>query len=121
MSFIHMVGMICPPEKEEKFNQWYNEKHVPALMKFNGVKRAIRYRMAAKTPAGETQSALTVAKESYPKFLAVYEFGDQQSFQRYEKSPEHAAVREDWLAAKDDLGAEIFWRVQYESIRAWER
>jgi len=29
---IHLIGLNCRPDQDEKFNRWYNENHVPELM-----------------------------------------------------------------------------------------
>ena len=44
-SVIHIVGMHCRPDQEEKLNKWYNERHIPDLLKFKGVKRITRDRI----------------------------------------------------------------------------
>ena len=43
---IKVIEMECPPEIEEGWNAWYNEKHVPQVLKFKGFKRAARYKIA---------------------------------------------------------------------------
>ena len=123
MSVINIVGTICFPEKEERFNQWYNEKHVPTLMKFTGIKRATRYRLvsAPKGAQGVNPLSAETGKEGYPKYLAIYEFEDDEAFERYEGSPEAAAAREDWFSAKEEIAAEMLWRVQYESMKTWAK
>ena len=62
-----------------------------------------------------------MGKEGYPKYLAIYEFEDLKTFERYEESPEAAAAREEWFSAKGEIGAEILWRVQYQSMKVWKR
>ena len=32
---IKVIEMQCPPELEEGWNTWYNEKHVPQVLKFS--------------------------------------------------------------------------------------
>ncbi len=52
-----MVWMDVPADKEEEFNRWYNEEHLPELMEIPGVLNAARYE----------------AVRSGPKHLACYE------------------------------------------------
>ncbi|MCH7621341.1 MAG: hypothetical protein IH870_05525 [Chloroflexi bacterium] len=52
-----MVWMDVPADKEEEFNQWYNEEHLPELLAIPGVLNAARYE----------------AVSSGPKHLACYE------------------------------------------------
>jgi len=39
---LSIVASECSPEVEVKFNQWYNDVHVPMLMKYDGLKKASR-------------------------------------------------------------------------------
>ena len=52
-----MVWVDVPADKEEEFNRWYNEEHIPELTAIPGVLNAARYE----------------AVRSGPKHLAVYE------------------------------------------------
>jgi len=52
-----MVWMDVPADKEEEFNHWYNEEHLPELLAIPGVLNAARYE----------------AVTSGPKHLACYE------------------------------------------------
>ena len=52
-----MVWMDVPADKEEEFNHWYNEEHLPELLAIPGVLNAARYE----------------AVLSGPKHLACYE------------------------------------------------
>ncbi len=52
-----IVQMDVEPEWEEEFNRWYNEEHLPDLLKVPGFFGARRF----------------VAEEGQPKYLAFYE------------------------------------------------
>ncbi len=69
----------CQPEVEEKFNKWYDEIHIPLLLKFKGITEVTRYKLMTET-------------EEYPKYLAIYTFESQSAFEAYETSPELAAA-----------------------------
>ena len=105
---INIVGTRCRPEDEEKFNKWYEEVHVPLLLRFKGLKAVTRYKITSEA-------------EEYPKYLAIYKFDSQEAFQAYETSPELAAAREEMRETWKERGYEIKWRVQYESMKTWER
>jgi len=51
------VGLEPEPAYEEEYNAWYNDEHIPFLIKVPGVLRARRFR----------------ALEGSPRYLAVYE------------------------------------------------
>jgi hypothetical protein len=122
MSIINIVGTVCFPDKEERFNQWYNEKHIPDLMKFKGIKKVTRYKMigAAEGPR-EHPLPPVGAKDGYPKYIAIYEFEDLETFEKYDHSSEAAAARRDGDAETKEIGVQHFWRVQYETIKVWKQ
>jgi uncharacterized protein (TIGR02118 family) len=105
---IYLVASQCHPEDEEKFNTWYNEIHIPLLLKFGGIKKATRYKIVNEA-------------EEYPKYLAIYEFKSQKAYEAYTTSPERAAAMEDLEETWEERGFEIKWRVCYEPIKTWER
>jgi hypothetical protein len=73
------VGLEPEPAYEEEYNAWYNDEHIPFLIKVPGVLRARRFR----------------ALEGGPKYLAVYELtepGVRQS------APFSAAADTPWSA-----------------------
>ena len=106
---IHVVATQCRPEDEEKLNTWYDEIHIPLLLKFKGLKKATRYKIIYET-------------EEYPKYLAIYEFESQEAFEAYETSSElAAAIKEEHEETWKDSKYEMVWRVQYEPTRTWER
>jgi len=52
-----LVMMEIKPEREEEFNRWYNEEHVPERLAIPGFTNARRFK----------------AVEGAPKYLALYE------------------------------------------------
>ena len=52
-----LVMMEIKPEREEEFNRWYNEEHVPERLAIPGFRKARRFK----------------AVEGEPKYLALYE------------------------------------------------
>ena len=55
--YLYVVRMDVDPEKEKQFNEWYNEEHIPALLKVPGVIGAYRY----------------TSLDGTPKYTAIYE------------------------------------------------
>ena len=105
---INVVATQCKPEEERKFNEWYDEIHIPMLLKFKGITEVTRYKIIGKSP-------------EYPKYMAIYEFESQSAFEAYQTSPELAAAREEMKGTWEGQEFEIRWRVQYEPIKTWER
>ena len=102
---LNIVTTQCKPEEEERFNKWYNEVHVPMLLKFGRIRHAGRYKVISE-------------KTALPRYIALYWFPSYQDFEEFEKSPELAAaikeMIESWGRRIDTLT-----RVQYEIIKEW--
>jgi antibiotic biosynthesis monooxygenase (ABM) superfamily enzyme len=110
---IDIVGISCPPKSDRDFNKWYEEKHIPARVKFKGLTGAIRYQLA-----GFTESATV---NEYPRFLTACKFKDLATFTAWNAGPE---LREGFEGAAElfaRLGVDLLWRVQYESIKTWKK
>jgi len=105
---INIIATHCRPEVEEKFNRWYDEIHIPLLLKFKGIKEVTRYKIINET-------------EEYPTYLTVYEFESQKAYEAFTTSPEYAAARKEMSETWKEGGFEIKWRVQYEPIKTWKR
>jgi len=105
---IYVVATQCQSEAEGKFNKWYNEVHIPLLLKFKGLKEVARYRIIKEI-------------EESPRYLAIYEFENQKDYEAFESSPQLTAAREELKESWKDGGFEIEWRAQYEAIKTWQR
>ncbi|OGO21850.1 MAG: hypothetical protein A2Z28_01845 [Chloroflexi bacterium RBG_16_51_9] len=105
---INVVATQCKPEDEEKFNKWYNEVHIPMIMKFKGVSEVTRYKLPKDS-------------EEYPKYLAIYTFDNADAFKAFGTCPEMAAVQAEMKETWKDGMFTIKWRVQYETIQNWKR
>ncbi len=105
-AIIYMVGVECKPQYEEEFNIWYDETHIPLLLKFKGLKRVSRYK-------------LSNGKGGYPAYLAVYEFSSREIFEEYVNSPERAAAIEEMRSRWNAGEWEIQWQTHYELLRRW--
>jgi uncharacterized protein (TIGR02118 family) len=102
---INIVTTECLPQDEARFNRWYNEVHIPMLMKCPGVKGAARYKV-------------TGGNSHKPRFIAVYYFDSRQAFENYKNSPQFAAAIEE-MNQSWPQGIEIVSRVQHELIQEW--
>ena len=100
---IIMGGVDCPPELEAKFNKWYDEVHIPILLRTGEIERVTRYKRVGDD-------------ENYPNHLIVYELKDQQAYERYENSPEKAEAVAEMKQTWSSGGARRRWRVLYEVI-----
>ena len=105
---INMIATRCRPEDEEEFNKWYDEIHIPLLLKFKGMKGVTRYKIVKET-------------EEYPTYLTIYNFESQEAYEAYTNSPEYAAAREEMNETWKGREFDIVWRVQYKPLKTWQR
>jgi hypothetical protein len=111
---INIMGMSCSAEGQEKFNKWYNEKHVPDLLKCKAVKKVTRYKLI--NAAGAVPNTV-----EFPGFLAVFEFADEKGYEEFNNSPELAAARQDTGRIFGETGGKLVWRVQFEEMATWDK
>ena len=102
---INIVGTTCTPADEEKFNKWYNEVHIPMILKSKKVQAVARYKVT-----GETSDR--------PRYIAIYKFASRKDLEDMEKGPEFGdaikEMRETW-----GQKIEVSSRVIYELIKEW--
>lgn len=113
-SVIHILGLDCRPDQDEKFNRWYNDVHIPDLLKFRGVERATRYRCLYKD---ETTTGFP--KVNYPQYLAIYKMDSQAVFEEYESSQEMADSLKELRATWAGDPFQRTWRVQFRLLQNW--
>ena len=118
-----VIGTECSPEWEEEWSNWYNEKHLPDMFKYEGVKRATRYKM--RIPA-EDDGITPSEKErtgtaGYAPYIALYEFENWEAVKGYHTSEMRNEIVEDWNKNWTPRGARIVWRIFYEPIKTWEK
>jgi heme-degrading monooxygenase HmoA len=108
----HKIIMIAAnepsPEKEAEYNEWYNQKHVPMMFAFKGMKKATRYHLL-----GENKEC--------SRYLSVYEFDSKEDMQAFPKSAEFVAACQDFDEKWKDGGFDRKWGASYEMIQTWEK
>ena len=107
-SVINIRATECAPEQEAKYVKWYEDVHVPMLLKIPEVLRVTRYRFVS-------------GEKDHPKYLTIYEFADLAAAERYEKSAEVAASKEEIKVSWPQGGWEHKWKAQYEVTKVWEK
>jgi antibiotic biosynthesis monooxygenase (ABM) superfamily enzyme len=69
---LFVVRANVAKDKEAAFNKWYNEEHVPMLLRYNGAVSARRYKK--------------ILGEDKYEYMAVYEFANEAVFERFQTS-----------------------------------
>lgn len=112
-SVIWTVGLQCKPEDEAKFNAWYDDVHVPMLLKGDLVKKATRFRLADETYHVGTEVATSA------KYLTIYEFDSAETFNAWMTSPARDEAGADKATTWGDGGYEVKLASRYDLINAW--
>jgi hypothetical protein len=79
-----IVKATITKDREEAFNRWYNEEHIPQFLQFKGAVSARRY----KALLGE---------DKY-QYMAVYELQDEATFRRLMDSEHMKSLKVDYDA-----------------------
>ena len=104
MRLIYHLTIQCSPEMENEFNTWYNDVHIPLVMRGGMLKAISRYKV---TDAIDTSAST---------FLTICEFENRAAFEKWLASDilaEAKADREKTMGGKD-----VVWtsRTFYEPI-----
>jgi hypothetical protein len=105
---IHIVFVDCLPEIEEKYNEWYNNVHIPMIMKYSGILGATRYKLL-DGPQGQS------------RYFTVYEFRDQQAMESFPESPEFAAVDKELHKTWKGPEFTVKLAAKYEVMKTWAK
>jgi len=103
-----VVGTQCHPDDDEKFNNWYNETHIPMLLESEHLAGATRYKLSP------------VTEGEYPAYLALYEYKDLPAFEKW-YSTEILAAREETKATWAERDFEVKWTAVYEPLKSWHK
>ena len=79
------VIMTMPAANEGSINAWYSDTLIPLIMKYPGVKKAVRYWRPGAAGTDANPSAL-------PKYITVYYYGTKDEQAQQDNSAEWAAV-----------------------------
>jgi heme-degrading monooxygenase HmoA len=103
----YVITTQCPSQDEAKFHKWYNEVHIPMLLKFKRLRGASRYQVV---PEGKAPR----------QYIAVYEFASRKDFEDFGNSPELAAAIKEMQSTWGDK-VKITSMAQWEFLKNWQR
>jgi hypothetical protein len=95
-----LVMMDINPAREDEFNRWYEEEHVPERLSIPGFHRARRYRVV----------------HGAPKYLALYDVADTDVFSTrqyldYYTGPKETPWTRSILASKSNFVRNIYTKI----------
>lgn len=98
---LFMVRATITAEREEAFNRWYDTEHCPQLLRYRDAVSARRYK--------------AILGEDRFQYMALYEFQDQATFERFLESEHFAQLKRDYEAS---FGA-ISERARSAYVQVW--
>ena len=111
-SYAVFVSLTVKPELEDDFNKWYDEEHIPMLVKAPGWVRSRRFVLK---DAGQRGVEGQKEQKTPPKYLAVHEWASPAAFETAEF---REATSTPWRARMVE-GAEVWELRTFEVMRAW--
>jgi len=106
---IFVTGNQCPPELDEKFNDWYNRTHIPMLLESEHLEGVTRFRL---TP---------VTEGDYPNYFTIYEFRDRQAVEAWFSGPVVRASIEEIEQTWGEERFETKWMAAYQPLKTWRK
>jgi hypothetical protein len=103
---INIVATVCDPKKDAEFNKWYNEVHIPMLLKFKGLKKVTRF-------------GIIDDKAPQAKYLAVYEYDTVEAMNAMPQSQEFKDAIAEMQQSWPGNSMEIKWAAAYAPIKTW--
>src|SRR5439155_737744 len=98
---LFVVKATIRKDREDAFNRWYNEEHVPQVLQFKGLVSARRYR--------------ALEGEDTYRYMAVYELQDEATYRRLMASDHMKALRADYDAKFGDVSE----RARFAYTQVW--
>jgi antibiotic biosynthesis monooxygenase (ABM) superfamily enzyme len=80
--FMMLVTVDIPPDKEREWNDWYNNEHVPDILKCPGFKRVGRW----KSVQGNGSRYVTIYELEHSKVRESEEFAKVRGWYRFTDS-----------------------------------
>lgn len=102
---IFVVKANIVKDREEEFNRWYNEDHVPKVLQFKGAVSARRYK--------------AILGEDKYQYMAVYEFKDEATFQRFMESDHLKELRADYASRFGTVSEGVSERTRFAYVQIW--
>ena len=90
---LFVVRATITREREAAFNKWYNEEHVPQVLRYNGAVSARRYR--------------NLTGEDKYHYMAVYEFASEEVLRKFLESDGLKALRSEYDRHFGDVSERI--------------
>ena len=97
---LFVVKATIAKDREEAFNRWYNEEHVPQVLQWKGVVSARRYR--------------AILGEDRYQYMAVYELVNEANFRALMASDHMKALRAEYDTHFGDASERA--RFAYEQV-----
>jgi hypothetical protein len=79
---VFMVRATITAAQEAAFNKWYDEEHVPQVLRYNGAVSGRRYKR--------------IMGEDKYDYMAIYEFKDEATFAAFQASGHLKELRADY-------------------------
>ena len=101
---INIIASNPRPEDIDKLALWYNDVHVPMLMKY-GVKSAERFKILTENP-------------DYPTYLNMYHYANLRGYEERQSPQASTKIAKDVQATWPN-GYGIRWRIGYKEHKKW--
>ena len=107
-SILTIGASSCSDEDDEQYSSWYNDVHIPMVLKYKGIRWAGRFKRLGDD-------------KNRPKYLVLYEFENKEAREAFEDSPELAEAVKDMEQTWEEGRIDLQWLSSYEPVKIWDR
>jgi hypothetical protein len=108
-TIMYIIGTNSPsPEKDAEFNTWYDNTHIPWLMKTGMLVGAVRYRIMFEN-------------KDYPSYLAIYYYDNRARYDEFFDHPERLAALKELHEHWPNWNDIMTWSLEYEFQKSWRK
>ena len=105
---ILIVASESSTEKEQEYNDWYVNKHIPMMFECEHMRKATRCKLTDENP----DSA---------KYMTIYEFDSREDYEAFWNSPELENAKKDFDETSEKVDFLPKGGGAYEILKSWER
>jgi hypothetical protein len=104
------------PETAQKFYKWLEEKQVPGIFKYQGIRKAMHCKRI------DLSIPFTPVVTEYPLYITMFEYANREMLDKSMESPDIQHAAQDGVATwGTDVGIKKIWFTAYEVVKSWEK
>ena len=118
ISTINVVGINTPAKAQKRFDEWFDNKYMPKILKSKQLTGAARYKIMGARYF-DVKAEVKIVVSDYPKTAIMFYFPTVPAAEAFKDSREYCSAQLEWLQMLEDTNTEVRWLFQMEHQRTW--